>query len=223
MKNESDIGGNINSEAKIYLVKNFRSPIRRRKQVFKLVHTDAELINSRKKSYEEKRKREREEWKRKIHESKSFIKNMQSIQREIQHKQDDQLRKLIKRLSFENKVLDSALVDQMANERGKKREITFESLKREQQAIHNAIKEFTARSKDMSKKLNCRVPSLDNRKQTLKDKDLKEKAHELEEFFSRYLDHRKLKVSLKGRVLSLIHICRCRRYAVCRSRWSPYH
>eukprot|EP00826_Nyctotherus_ovalis_P035597 TRINITY_DN3069_c0_g5_i1.p1 TRINITY_DN3069_c0_g5~~TRINITY_DN3069_c0_g5_i1.p1 ORF type:complete len:198 (-),score=25.01 TRINITY_DN3069_c0_g5_i1:18-611(-) len=25
------------------------------------------------------------------------------------------------------------------------------------------------------------------------------------------------------RDLSLIHICRCRRYAVCRSRWSPYH
>eukprot|EP00826_Nyctotherus_ovalis_P024321 TRINITY_DN18827_c0_g1_i1.p1 TRINITY_DN18827_c0_g1~~TRINITY_DN18827_c0_g1_i1.p1 ORF type:complete len:307 (+),score=63.07 TRINITY_DN18827_c0_g1_i1:45-965(+) len=23
--------------------------------------------------------------------------------------------------------------------------------------------------------------------------------------------------------LSLIHICRCRRYAVCKSRWSPYH
>ena len=23
--------------------------------------------------------------------------------------------------------------------------------------------------------------------------------------------------------LSLIHIRRCRRYAVCRSRWSPYH
>eukprot|EP00826_Nyctotherus_ovalis_P033494 TRINITY_DN27163_c0_g1_i1.p1 TRINITY_DN27163_c0_g1~~TRINITY_DN27163_c0_g1_i1.p1 ORF type:complete len:134 (+),score=5.31 TRINITY_DN27163_c0_g1_i1:85-486(+) len=28
---------------------------------------------------------------------------------------------------------------------------------------------------------------------------------------------------LKGINLSLIHICRCRRYAVCRSRWSPYH
>eukprot|EP00826_Nyctotherus_ovalis_P050061 TRINITY_DN6098_c0_g1_i8.p2 TRINITY_DN6098_c0_g1~~TRINITY_DN6098_c0_g1_i8.p2 ORF type:complete len:293 (-),score=77.14 TRINITY_DN6098_c0_g1_i8:17-895(-) len=26
-----------------------------------------------------------------------------------------------------------------------------------------------------------------------------------------------------GKNLSLIHICRCRRYAVCRSRWSPYH
>eukprot|EP00826_Nyctotherus_ovalis_P052160 TRINITY_DN6580_c0_g5_i1.p1 TRINITY_DN6580_c0_g5~~TRINITY_DN6580_c0_g5_i1.p1 ORF type:complete len:129 (+),score=7.66 TRINITY_DN6580_c0_g5_i1:59-445(+) len=26
-----------------------------------------------------------------------------------------------------------------------------------------------------------------------------------------------------GLILSLIHICRCRRYAVCRSRWSPYH
>ena len=24
-------------------------------------------------------------------------------------------------------------------------------------------------------------------------------------------------------ILSLIHILRCRRYAVCRSRWSPYH
>ena len=23
--------------------------------------------------------------------------------------------------------------------------------------------------------------------------------------------------------LSLIHICRCRRYYLCRSRWSPYH
>jgi len=23
--------------------------------------------------------------------------------------------------------------------------------------------------------------------------------------------------------LSLIHICSCRRYAVCRSLWSPYH
>eukprot|EP00826_Nyctotherus_ovalis_P016884 TRINITY_DN14924_c0_g2_i2.p1 TRINITY_DN14924_c0_g2~~TRINITY_DN14924_c0_g2_i2.p1 ORF type:complete len:108 (+),score=26.47 TRINITY_DN14924_c0_g2_i2:53-376(+) len=27
----------------------------------------------------------------------------------------------------------------------------------------------------------------------------------------------------KANYLSLIHICRCRRYAVCRSRWSPYH
>eukprot|EP00826_Nyctotherus_ovalis_P024678 TRINITY_DN1904_c0_g1_i6.p2 TRINITY_DN1904_c0_g1~~TRINITY_DN1904_c0_g1_i6.p2 ORF type:complete len:243 (+),score=49.78 TRINITY_DN1904_c0_g1_i6:319-1047(+) len=28
---------------------------------------------------------------------------------------------------------------------------------------------------------------------------------------------------LSSQGLSLIHICRCRRYAVCRSRWSPYH
>eukprot|EP00826_Nyctotherus_ovalis_P012370 TRINITY_DN13267_c0_g1_i8.p1 TRINITY_DN13267_c0_g1~~TRINITY_DN13267_c0_g1_i8.p1 ORF type:complete len:237 (-),score=24.34 TRINITY_DN13267_c0_g1_i8:20-730(-) len=27
----------------------------------------------------------------------------------------------------------------------------------------------------------------------------------------------------RGRVLSLIHICRCRRLLTCRSRWSPYH
>eukprot|EP00826_Nyctotherus_ovalis_P048217 TRINITY_DN5652_c0_g10_i2.p1 TRINITY_DN5652_c0_g10~~TRINITY_DN5652_c0_g10_i2.p1 ORF type:complete len:331 (+),score=60.28 TRINITY_DN5652_c0_g10_i2:823-1815(+) len=30
-------------------------------------------------------------------------------------------------------------------------------------------------------------------------------------------------ISHKVLHLSLIHICRCRRYAVCRSRWSPYH
>eukprot|EP00826_Nyctotherus_ovalis_P004169 TRINITY_DN10872_c0_g4_i1.p1 TRINITY_DN10872_c0_g4~~TRINITY_DN10872_c0_g4_i1.p1 ORF type:complete len:184 (+),score=30.00 TRINITY_DN10872_c0_g4_i1:158-709(+) len=45
--------------------------------------------------------------------------------------------------------------------------------------------------------------------------------------------HRRVKESIKdihlgnnlycGLYLSLIHICRCRRYAVCRSRWSPYH
>eukprot|EP00826_Nyctotherus_ovalis_P016132 TRINITY_DN14649_c0_g1_i2.p1 TRINITY_DN14649_c0_g1~~TRINITY_DN14649_c0_g1_i2.p1 ORF type:complete len:124 (+),score=12.91 TRINITY_DN14649_c0_g1_i2:153-524(+) len=33
----------------------------------------------------------------------------------------------------------------------------------------------------------------------------------------------KLKTEDIGDNLSLIHICRCRRYAVCRSRWSPYH
>eukprot|EP00826_Nyctotherus_ovalis_P044049 TRINITY_DN4718_c0_g1_i11.p1 TRINITY_DN4718_c0_g1~~TRINITY_DN4718_c0_g1_i11.p1 ORF type:complete len:233 (+),score=52.19 TRINITY_DN4718_c0_g1_i11:678-1376(+) len=30
-------------------------------------------------------------------------------------------------------------------------------------------------------------------------------------------------IQFRGFGLSLIHICRCRRYAVCRSRWSPYH
>ena len=29
--------------------------------------------------------------------------------------------------------------------------------------------------------------------------------------------------SYKGAMLSLIHICRCRRIERCRSRWSPYH
>eukprot|EP00826_Nyctotherus_ovalis_P030844 TRINITY_DN2462_c0_g1_i7.p1 TRINITY_DN2462_c0_g1~~TRINITY_DN2462_c0_g1_i7.p1 ORF type:complete len:199 (-),score=42.33 TRINITY_DN2462_c0_g1_i7:24-575(-) len=32
-----------------------------------------------------------------------------------------------------------------------------------------------------------------------------------------------LSLTLTFVLLSLIHICRCRRYAVCRSRWSPYH
>eukprot|EP00826_Nyctotherus_ovalis_P009129 TRINITY_DN12397_c0_g1_i4.p2 TRINITY_DN12397_c0_g1~~TRINITY_DN12397_c0_g1_i4.p2 ORF type:complete len:110 (-),score=18.55 TRINITY_DN12397_c0_g1_i4:17-346(-) len=40
-------------------------------------------------------------------------------------------------------------------------------------------------------------------------------------------ENKKLKLKnsiMENRInLSLIHICRCRRYAVCRSRWSPYH
>ena len=32
-----------------------------------------------------------------------------------------------------------------------------------------------------------------------------------------------IKIQVKIPNLSLIHIWRCRRYAVCRSRWSPYH
>eukprot|EP00826_Nyctotherus_ovalis_P004726 TRINITY_DN11043_c0_g2_i1.p3 TRINITY_DN11043_c0_g2~~TRINITY_DN11043_c0_g2_i1.p3 ORF type:complete len:203 (+),score=52.07 TRINITY_DN11043_c0_g2_i1:1901-2509(+) len=32
-----------------------------------------------------------------------------------------------------------------------------------------------------------------------------------------------VKAFFTNKRLSLIHICRCRRYAVCRSRWSPYH
>eukprot|EP00826_Nyctotherus_ovalis_P009454 TRINITY_DN12500_c0_g1_i3.p1 TRINITY_DN12500_c0_g1~~TRINITY_DN12500_c0_g1_i3.p1 ORF type:complete len:345 (-),score=137.08 TRINITY_DN12500_c0_g1_i3:21-1055(-) len=35
--------------------------------------------------------------------------------------------------------------------------------------------------------------------------------------------YREAKRNPKNQHLSLIHICRCRRYAVCRSRWSPYH
>eukprot|EP00826_Nyctotherus_ovalis_P004427 TRINITY_DN10957_c0_g2_i3.p1 TRINITY_DN10957_c0_g2~~TRINITY_DN10957_c0_g2_i3.p1 ORF type:complete len:222 (-),score=19.50 TRINITY_DN10957_c0_g2_i3:23-688(-) len=39
-----------------------------------------------------------------------------------------------------------------------------------------------------------------------------------------YKIHKELQSSKCNIVLlSLIHICRCRRYAVCRSRWSPYH
>eukprot|EP00826_Nyctotherus_ovalis_P006951 TRINITY_DN11699_c0_g2_i1.p1 TRINITY_DN11699_c0_g2~~TRINITY_DN11699_c0_g2_i1.p1 ORF type:complete len:120 (+),score=22.45 TRINITY_DN11699_c0_g2_i1:29-388(+) len=39
----------------------------------------------------------------------------------------------------------------------------------------------------------------------------------------RTLDPDSLLIPYSHVLLSLIHICRCRRYAVCRSRWSPYH
>ena len=37
---------------------------------------------------------------------------------------------------------------------------------------------------------------------------------------ARYADSNGLDENM---ALSLIHICRCRRYSLCRSRWSPYH
>eukprot|EP00826_Nyctotherus_ovalis_P060930 TRINITY_DN8611_c0_g1_i1.p1 TRINITY_DN8611_c0_g1~~TRINITY_DN8611_c0_g1_i1.p1 ORF type:complete len:215 (+),score=27.43 TRINITY_DN8611_c0_g1_i1:30-674(+) len=44
--------------------------------------------------------------------------------------------------------------------------------------------------------------------------------------FKKYKESNKPHLTRNARILgslSLIHICRCRRYAVCRSRWSPYH
>eukprot|EP00826_Nyctotherus_ovalis_P063372 TRINITY_DN928_c0_g1_i2.p1 TRINITY_DN928_c0_g1~~TRINITY_DN928_c0_g1_i2.p1 ORF type:complete len:210 (-),score=60.16 TRINITY_DN928_c0_g1_i2:17-646(-) len=41
-----------------------------------------------------------------------------------------------------------------------------------------------------------------------------QRLYEKERFYAKISNEMKL---------SLIHICRCRRYAVCRSRWSPYH
>eukprot|EP00826_Nyctotherus_ovalis_P053268 TRINITY_DN6896_c0_g1_i26.p1 TRINITY_DN6896_c0_g1~~TRINITY_DN6896_c0_g1_i26.p1 ORF type:complete len:746 (-),score=105.30 TRINITY_DN6896_c0_g1_i26:17-2254(-) len=44
---------------------------------------------------------------------------------------------------------------------------------------------------------------------------------------NKFLEKNELEMIIRSREiapdLSLIHICRCRRYAVCRSRWSPYH
>eukprot|EP00826_Nyctotherus_ovalis_P033362 TRINITY_DN2698_c0_g1_i20.p1 TRINITY_DN2698_c0_g1~~TRINITY_DN2698_c0_g1_i20.p1 ORF type:complete len:403 (+),score=87.87 TRINITY_DN2698_c0_g1_i20:298-1506(+) len=50
---------------------------------------------------------------------------------------------------------------------------------------------------------------------------LEEAVREREEYRQKYLTKVEELSKVKG--LSLIHICRCRRYAVCRSRWSPYH
>eukprot|EP00826_Nyctotherus_ovalis_P015892 TRINITY_DN14558_c0_g1_i2.p2 TRINITY_DN14558_c0_g1~~TRINITY_DN14558_c0_g1_i2.p2 ORF type:complete len:211 (-),score=7.02 TRINITY_DN14558_c0_g1_i2:22-654(-) len=41
--------------------------------------------------------------------------------------------------------------------------------------------------------------------------------------FNECCTHNQLHETFTHIRLSLIHICRCRRYAVCRSRWSPYH
>eukprot|EP00826_Nyctotherus_ovalis_P026609 TRINITY_DN20777_c0_g1_i1.p1 TRINITY_DN20777_c0_g1~~TRINITY_DN20777_c0_g1_i1.p1 ORF type:complete len:239 (-),score=53.87 TRINITY_DN20777_c0_g1_i1:22-738(-) len=55
----------------------------------------------------------------------------------------------------------------------------------------------------------------------LKKESFKQMFMEMDEVWK---DPHKWKEFLdKAIELSLIHICRCRRYAVCRSRWSPYH
>eukprot|EP00826_Nyctotherus_ovalis_P038124 TRINITY_DN3552_c0_g1_i3.p1 TRINITY_DN3552_c0_g1~~TRINITY_DN3552_c0_g1_i3.p1 ORF type:complete len:228 (-),score=42.74 TRINITY_DN3552_c0_g1_i3:22-705(-) len=58
-------------------------------------------------------------------------------------------------------------------------------------------------------------------KDTIKEvEEAKEKSREIT---SKSLIH-SIDMAIRQEVnLSLIHICRCRRYAVCRSRWSPYH
>eukprot|EP00826_Nyctotherus_ovalis_P018338 TRINITY_DN15483_c0_g1_i1.p2 TRINITY_DN15483_c0_g1~~TRINITY_DN15483_c0_g1_i1.p2 ORF type:complete len:132 (+),score=13.65 TRINITY_DN15483_c0_g1_i1:109-504(+) len=49
----------------------------------------------------------------------------------------------------------------------------------------------------------------------------KEETLVLPSFYHGYWDGCSLDIYFDD--LSLIHICRCRRYAVCRSRWSAYH
>ena len=45
-----------------------------------------------------------------------------------------------------------------------------------------------------------------------------------ETFRSQHPDHVVISyINCSAAILSLIHICRCRRYSLCRSRWSPYH
>eukprot|EP00826_Nyctotherus_ovalis_P006856 TRINITY_DN11673_c0_g1_i2.p1 TRINITY_DN11673_c0_g1~~TRINITY_DN11673_c0_g1_i2.p1 ORF type:complete len:315 (-),score=71.65 TRINITY_DN11673_c0_g1_i2:20-964(-) len=52
--------------------------------------------------------------------------------------------------------------------------------------------------------------------------DLKKLLRVTRKNLSMTKEYNKIALSMMYK-LSLIHICRCRRYAVCRSRWSPYH
>eukprot|EP00826_Nyctotherus_ovalis_P042792 TRINITY_DN4456_c0_g2_i4.p1 TRINITY_DN4456_c0_g2~~TRINITY_DN4456_c0_g2_i4.p1 ORF type:complete len:296 (+),score=75.74 TRINITY_DN4456_c0_g2_i4:346-1233(+) len=61
----------------------------------------------------------------------------------------------------------------------------------------------------------------DDTKHEVENKEVEENKEEDKKEHENELD--KLRDKPKKLDLSLIHICRCRRYAVCRSRWSPYH
>eukprot|EP00826_Nyctotherus_ovalis_P055342 TRINITY_DN7340_c0_g2_i2.p1 TRINITY_DN7340_c0_g2~~TRINITY_DN7340_c0_g2_i2.p1 ORF type:complete len:375 (-),score=110.73 TRINITY_DN7340_c0_g2_i2:10-1134(-) len=82
----------------------------------------------------------------------------------------------------------------------------------EEQKLKGIITEVLVHALQYSPKDRPRVSAV---VETMKTFDRKEGIalgyHELE------------KKSQEKIYLSLIHICRCRRYAVCRSRWSPYH
>eukprot|EP00826_Nyctotherus_ovalis_P029210 TRINITY_DN23048_c0_g1_i1.p1 TRINITY_DN23048_c0_g1~~TRINITY_DN23048_c0_g1_i1.p1 ORF type:complete len:118 (+),score=28.87 TRINITY_DN23048_c0_g1_i1:402-755(+) len=60
----------------------------------------------------------------------------------------------------------------------------------------------------------------------VKMKDYVDIKKGLSQYFPEVKSRNKSTIGVEDRKeehLSLIHICRCRRYAVCRSRWSPYH
>eukprot|EP00826_Nyctotherus_ovalis_P058575 TRINITY_DN8062_c0_g1_i6.p1 TRINITY_DN8062_c0_g1~~TRINITY_DN8062_c0_g1_i6.p1 ORF type:complete len:490 (-),score=77.51 TRINITY_DN8062_c0_g1_i6:23-1492(-) len=81
---------------------------------------------------------------------------------------------------------------------------------------------FTSRSK----KDNLHLPDLtvkDNKKPSAMVKQIRKTMNLTTRNYSLVQDNFSEDKSITGEDLSLIHICRCRRYAVCRSRWSPYH
>eukprot|EP00826_Nyctotherus_ovalis_P066682 TRINITY_DN9884_c0_g1_i3.p2 TRINITY_DN9884_c0_g1~~TRINITY_DN9884_c0_g1_i3.p2 ORF type:complete len:112 (+),score=31.93 TRINITY_DN9884_c0_g1_i3:143-478(+) len=72
--------------------------------------------------------------------------------------------------------------------------------------------------------MESKSKSISMRKSTLKldkyAKGIERRAREKEKLEEEIW---RIRNEIKAMNLSLIHICRCRRYAVCRSRWSPYH
>eukprot|EP00826_Nyctotherus_ovalis_P056555 TRINITY_DN7661_c0_g1_i4.p1 TRINITY_DN7661_c0_g1~~TRINITY_DN7661_c0_g1_i4.p1 ORF type:complete len:321 (+),score=47.11 TRINITY_DN7661_c0_g1_i4:35-997(+) len=91
-------------------------------------------------------------------------------------------------------------------------------------------RECTFKPKINSKKVECetseitrlrKMRSLENEEFTFHPKVAK--APKSRKKLQEYLSTSPYERLSKQLILSLIHICRCRRYAVCRSRWSPYH
>jgi len=179
---------NTSNEHETYFIADLKPFIRRKRQLKVTTNVREEMKENYKKLCDERRKKEREEWKKRVHESKSFIKKMQSVQRGIQKKQDEQLKKLIRRLSLEKKVLDPNIIDRITKNRLKKREVSFESLKREQCTIYNALNKFPSASKEIDKQINNRMNiKEENINNTFNDK-------EVNELINNYLSNRKLQV-----------------------------
>eukprot|EP00826_Nyctotherus_ovalis_P066470 TRINITY_DN9823_c0_g1_i1.p1 TRINITY_DN9823_c0_g1~~TRINITY_DN9823_c0_g1_i1.p1 ORF type:complete len:417 (-),score=101.65 TRINITY_DN9823_c0_g1_i1:14-1264(-) len=79
--------------------------------------------------------------------------------------------------------------------------------------------------RNVTRSLECIHKICDNLKRTSNCETIEEKTVMKKIFSQRTMEIvlANFEIYYSNFKLSLIHICRCRRYAVCRSRWSPYH
>eukprot|EP00826_Nyctotherus_ovalis_P017982 TRINITY_DN1532_c0_g2_i3.p1 TRINITY_DN1532_c0_g2~~TRINITY_DN1532_c0_g2_i3.p1 ORF type:complete len:414 (-),score=74.34 TRINITY_DN1532_c0_g2_i3:16-1158(-) len=166
----------------------------------------------------------------------------EDIDKLIQKKAEELAEKKIKAMKQEAEEKEALLLEKISE---KSRRIE-ESLQKKIEELENCKKavEFYRSSNesrkkkeeeanDIFEKVKERIETLniefknefDRASNILKEitKGFYEVANHLKETKKKKMDEFVKRKNAMTEKLSLIHICRCRRYAVCRSRWSPYH
>eukprot|EP00826_Nyctotherus_ovalis_P030304 TRINITY_DN2413_c0_g1_i7.p1 TRINITY_DN2413_c0_g1~~TRINITY_DN2413_c0_g1_i7.p1 ORF type:complete len:313 (-),score=95.70 TRINITY_DN2413_c0_g1_i7:19-957(-) len=143
----------------------------------------------------------------------------------IKEKMNSNIAKL--KLLLEDEETEKQRIKNSADRSAKEYEITMKALTDEKKKIEcnfNSKAQDFEKSSRANKEFTQEIVQLkENIRQMSKTLEENEANTQKSEITLEDLKEKNKKNKLKIEELSLIHICRCRRYAVCRSRWSPYH
>eukprot|EP00826_Nyctotherus_ovalis_P004165 TRINITY_DN10870_c0_g2_i4.p1 TRINITY_DN10870_c0_g2~~TRINITY_DN10870_c0_g2_i4.p1 ORF type:complete len:282 (+),score=74.72 TRINITY_DN10870_c0_g2_i4:640-1485(+) len=134
---------------------------------------------------------------------------------------DEKVQELQRKLCEERRKSGDSLVRynealQELNFVEEKHQLAFNKVQNNEKALKEELNKLR---QEVSMSMNAILPNSEKMQEQYKaqvknmEDQLIKTEKEKDEYKEKYME----------KVLSLIHICRCRRYAVCRSRWSPYH